>query len=552
MHVRTPEVELDGQQVRFCQKCCKWEPLSAFSGANRSCRKKLDAVRRRRALLRSRGVSVFEPVAPDESAGQQLNAAPAAPYAVDDAIASLCPAVGLDDRLAGDGWGAEPSSRSSDKIIMSDAPALCRAFDDVVAGQPSPDALRMLPMPSVPELQRAAPTRITLSLKVEDAAPCDLPPGLAEDVRRWLTPHFGAPVLVTGTIQPGCILLTVDATVLSPLQLCAGGPGGPFPNAATLAACLLVGADREFWATHSTTVTVRDNAVRLVPGAQLPALASSRPRMIAAPAAPPLPPLRPAAVLSTQRAEVQSTGAVLMSGALRLRLNGQLLAHIAPAAAGSRIRLQLPPTDAHGVALLDWAMENGGCGELRGVLVTTYADVAAEVTATLDDDGGDAVSYGEAEDSRSSLAEASLEREALLFALGAGLRPDAPRSLIAAAAAAAMRRQLHATAARLLAALQAAPNLDDGGEMEAIPGMAAETLLREAAHHTGTAQVIPKAAAAGSEAGYSLAAPGGTRSLDACGRVGQRAEAMAASPSTRVASVVTSSLRLAAGTAITG
>ena len=548
MHLRTPEVELDGQQVRFCQKCCKWEPLSAFSGANRSCRQKLDAVRRRRALLRSRGVNVFElPVAPDKCAGQQLNAAPTAPYAVDDDIASPCPAVGMDDRLAGDGWGTEPSSRSSDKIIMSDAPALCRAFDDVVAGQPPPDALRMLPMPSVPELQRAAPTRITLSLKVEDAVPRDLPPGLAEDVRRWLTPHFGAPVLVTGTIQPGCILLTVDATVLSPLQLCAGGPGRPFPNAATLATCLLVGADREFWASHSTIVTVHDNAVRLVPGAQLPALASSRLRMVAAPSAPPLPPLRPAAVLSTHRAEVQSAGAVLASGALRLRLNGQQLAHIAPAAAGARIRLQLPPTDAHGVALLDWAMENGGCGEPRGVLVTTYADVAAEVTATLDDDGGDAVSYGEAEDSRSSLAEASLEREALLFALGAGLRPDAPRPLIAAAAAAALRHQLHATAARLLAALQAAPDLDDGGAMEAIPDMAAETLLPEAVHHTGTAQVIQKAAA--SEAGDSPAAPGGTYTLDACGRVAQRAEAMAASPSTRVASVVTSSL---AATAITG
>ena len=78
--------------------------------------------------------------------------------------------------------------------------------------------------------------------------------------------------------------------------------------------------------------------------------------------------------------------------------------------------------------------------------------------------------------------------------------------------------------------------------------MAAETLLPEAVHHTGTAQVIQKAAA--SEAGHSPAAPGGTYTLDACGRVAQRAEAMAASPSTRVASVVTSSL--AATAAITG
>ena len=233
-----------------------------------------------------------------------------------------------------------------------------------------------------------------------------------------------------------------------------------------------------------------------------------------------------------------------MSGALRLRLNGQLFAHIAPAAAGARIRLRLPQTDAHGVALLDWATENGGCGEPRGVLFTAYADVAAELTATLDDDSGDTVSYDEADDLRSSsLGDASLKREALLFALGTGLRPDAPRPLVAAAAAAALRHQLHATAARLFAALQAAPNSDDGGEMEAFPGMAAETLLREAVHHTDTKQVIQKAAA--NKAGYSPAAPGGTCTLDACGRVAQRAETMAASPSSRVASVVTSSLAAA-------
>ena len=476
LHLRTPAVELDGRIVRFCQKCSKvrapvthiasllasrvlirlcaflrvysrlrtlccpqFEPVSEFSGAYRSCRRQLEAVRRRRANERSGGghagaasASASPPPAAAEPAAAVVVPAPAAGLTMD-----------LERWLVGDvAGGAEATDAAMLGELSPTGAWLWRStFVDAVAGGapgavPPPPALMPPSMPAWAPSAAAggtddvAPTRVTLSIKVDGAIPRDLPPTLTDDIGRWLAPHFGSPTVLSGSIQPGCMLLTVDAAVTCPL---ASAPADA-PGAVTLLACLLNGADSAFWAAQSLTIATDGAAVRHQPGAA--------PREAVLLAREPLPPLLPAAVLSTCAVKLRSRQPCEQAGVLRCHFGGQVIAAAATAAAGAPLRLRLPATHDDGVVLVDWAPsgEDACACEPRAVLLTRHADVAAEVAAAA------------AEDPR---------RDALLFALGVAMQPRVPRAIVAAAAAAALRRRMHATATRLLHALCAADDDDE-------------------------------------------------------------------------------------------
>jgi hypothetical protein len=47
-HLRTPQLMIEGVSSRFCQQCGKFEPLSSFDGAKRSCRARLQRHNARR------------------------------------------------------------------------------------------------------------------------------------------------------------------------------------------------------------------------------------------------------------------------------------------------------------------------------------------------------------------------------------------------------------------------------------------------------------------------------------------------------------------------
>eukprot|EP00951_Prasinocladus_malaysianus_P032350 scaffold314724_cov44-Prasinocladus_malaysianus.AAC.1 len=44
------EVQMDGNKVRFCQQCAKFQPLEDFDGLKRSCRSRLEKHNQRRRV----------------------------------------------------------------------------------------------------------------------------------------------------------------------------------------------------------------------------------------------------------------------------------------------------------------------------------------------------------------------------------------------------------------------------------------------------------------------------------------------------------------------
>ncbi|KAI3727064.1 hypothetical protein L1987_66873 [Smallanthus sonchifolius] len=48
IHSKTPQVSIDGQNLRFCQQCSRFHSLEEFDEGKRSCRKRLDGHNRRR------------------------------------------------------------------------------------------------------------------------------------------------------------------------------------------------------------------------------------------------------------------------------------------------------------------------------------------------------------------------------------------------------------------------------------------------------------------------------------------------------------------------
>ncbi|GJV32950.1 squamosa promoter-binding-like protein 13A [Tanacetum coccineum] len=47
-HSKSPQVLINGQALRFCQQCSRFQPLEEFDEEKRSCRKRLDGHNRRR------------------------------------------------------------------------------------------------------------------------------------------------------------------------------------------------------------------------------------------------------------------------------------------------------------------------------------------------------------------------------------------------------------------------------------------------------------------------------------------------------------------------
>jgi hypothetical protein len=311
----------------------------------------------------------------------------------------------------------------------------------------------LMPPQPLPQPLALPPARVTAAVKVHDAAPSELPPGMASDWERWLAPHFAHPSLI-GAIQPGCTLLTVDALCVRPRtrrelrrQADALAAAQQLPqgllNAAGLAECLLSGGDAPFWRSHAFTVrTAAGDAITVAPGAPPRALAAAGEQQHA------LPPLQQAALLSTRAGVVNSVAPLRADCALRVRVNGQLLAcEPAPRGrAGAPLSLPLPATHADGCALV--GCEADGAAPARALLLCRDAAIVAEVArlrqVANDPDDANEEAY-----------------ETLLYTLGAALRPDAPRRVVLPAAAAALRRGWGATAARMLAALRDAPPDDE-------------------------------------------------------------------------------------------
>ena len=306
---------------RHCQKCCKWHELSAFSGSNRTCSRRLaeQTARRRR------------------------------------------------DGGGGGGSTARGSSSATD-ASSADEEALRFSFVEAFmggAGLPAAVAPAEA-LAVVPEAWMSSAAALPLvreaSLKLGGATPGQLPSTLAPILRMvWCN---DVAFSLEATPQPGCTLLHLDAL------LPADAP--PAPDAATLARALRASSLRSWLAGRSMRVQcgdIAEPAASSQPPTRLPRL---RPAALLCNAPGELRAPRPARPLPHE--------AVLCG-----RLHGQKIAQLRfTASPDGSLRFTLPATGAEGAARFWLATEGGNGSASRAVLLTTDAAIAAEVSVALD------------------------------------------------------------------------------------------------------------------------------------------------------------------------
>ena len=423
------------------QKCSQFHSVTAFAGAKRTCEKALASLRlgrpSRKCSVRRRAPSSSTPLLPPASAALLDDPTSAAAHGAsrqneggsnDDELFSFVDAFFVEDHGAAS-LRLEPELGAAEVMAPLDRARAAALFHDSCGAA-------------------VLPTAHEAWLKLGGATPAALPPSLAPALAAaWC---HDASLSLEAAPRPGCTLLHLDA-LLPADEL-------PPPEARVLAQALAAGAAAPWLRARRVMVHARGETAVVEPGSRRVAL---NPPGASGALPPRLPRLLPLALPSTTAAALHAPGwAGLPPGcALWLRLHGQVRALSCEGGV-----LMLPPLDgAEGAARLWLAqdgMTGGASGASRAVLLTRDADIAAEVASVDHAEGGDD------------------DTEQLLCVLGAALRPGCAPRVLAAAAAAALRRGWDATAARLLPSLRAAV---DAGACDAAACAAAQTLLCAAA-----------------------------------------------------------------------
>jgi hypothetical protein len=335
MHLRAPQVLLDGAACRYCQKCGAFQPLKAFSGANRTCAKQLATQTRRRRVRSAVRASVAPP-----AVSQAELLAPAELPAADD-----------------------PAFFDFVNSLLRDTDAADTSADLPGADEPGGDRERAEAMwrgSRLPEVRHA-------SLKLGGATPGQLPTSLAPALASvWCDDvAFG----LEAAPLPGCVLLQLDALVPEDAP--------PAPSAVQLLDGLLASPAGAWLRARSVTARTSGRCATAGPGggAARPVAADDDLQLLPSR-------LLPLALLSTAPAELRAPG---WTGPppgcqLWLRLHGQVM----PLRCNETGAAMLPSLDgAEGAAHIWLAREGAAGGQSCTVLLTRDAAVAAEV-ASLD------------------------------------------------------------------------------------------------------------------------------------------------------------------------
>lgn len=384
VHAKAESVLLDGVLQRMCQKCNRFEPLSVFSGAQRTCRVRLEAHNHSRRLASRPGSA--SKAAKSQQAGDQPRSADA-------------------DRSSA---GPDGSNESPPNPTSSLHDALDSAYElfregSAAAGAPVEGVTALLPLSSVSDLfdlpggntagapllqpfvqpSIAQPSSVTI--KLHDSSPLAFGPGVGEFTRASIIMPGAQTVQFQAFIHPGCVQITVDAL------LAGDSPLPESPHALLEALLALEGsAGRVF--TSDSLITLRMS--------ERPGVAVARHGTVATPAtaAPPAPALPVPSILAlllplgdsqldADHRSIMFPAADCPQGDVRVRLNGQYVSVTVEQVEGNVLRLTLPPLHllSQGVLLVErcGSAADAAPGPARPVLLCTSPAVVAEVnTAT--------------------------------------------------------------------------------------------------------------------------------------------------------------------------
>lgn len=194
-HAKSPVITIHGQPVRFCQKCAKLEPLSAFDGEYRSCRVTLERHNKRRRLRNAAKGKLARGIRNESSPKKD----------------SAAKANGVEHPGFSSGFEICGSKKIGDVFDLNNI-----LMRDVIVGSdqskaPSKDRqlknardLDFTLFGSDPNMDRdlykSEDVEFQLSLKFQNGSPEDLPGNLLDDIAGSI-PSIS---WIEGSIRPGC------------------------------------------------------------------------------------------------------------------------------------------------------------------------------------------------------------------------------------------------------------------------------------------------------------------------------------------------------------
>ena len=373
----------DDEPHRFCQKCHLVHKLSAFSGSSHVCVVKLAQLKERRRAARRE-------VPP---------AAAAAPTAgsCDEQLASVDDTPNWQDFLLRAQQAApDPSTSAKIALLLASPPLVAPAPPPASASNVALHTLQPAPTAFGWPVPLAECFSVEVKLPAGGSPAAVLPAG---GMRHELLSAFGLTLAgdssagqpasaaqLMGAVRPGCTLLTLDASLLSP-----PAADGVLSSAARVAAVMYRAVPSLFAKQQCDCVRV---VLRSSAGggscAHLRLRGNAAVGVLSPPPSPTPRPLkvRPLAVLSTADTEVRLSGGGSLSGcAVHVRLNGQSLRVGACAPYGDdALRFTVPAVGVDGCACLDVeprALE-ALHAPLSHMLLCTNAAIVEEVAASAD------------------------------------------------------------------------------------------------------------------------------------------------------------------------
>lgn len=202
-HAKASAITIKGESVRFCQKCAKLEPLSAFDGDYRSCRVTLERHNLRRRLRNAeKGKPLKSPrrVSPEKIEIDEIKPNSGDVEAEETNAIQPGPEIG-DSKRATESY--DLNNLLSDELAVVRSESLRkdghgRAARDAMLN--SVDFSLFASDPNMKDIYKGAEVEFQFSIKFQSGTPDDLPPNLLDDISSSI-PSMNH---IEGSIRPGC------------------------------------------------------------------------------------------------------------------------------------------------------------------------------------------------------------------------------------------------------------------------------------------------------------------------------------------------------------
>jgi hypothetical protein len=210
-HAKAAAITINGRAVRFCQKCAKLEPLSAFDGDYRSCRVTLarhNLRRRMRNAEKGKPLKSPQRLSPNKMDLDVIKSDPGDIEALQTHVVHpgvqifdskrATESYDLNNLLTGELTGA------TEQIDTARKNGSDKATRDAMLN--SVDLNLFASDPNMKDIYKGVEIEFQLSVKFQSGTPEDLPPNILDDISSTI-PSMNS---IEGSIRPGCTHVSMN------------------------------------------------------------------------------------------------------------------------------------------------------------------------------------------------------------------------------------------------------------------------------------------------------------------------------------------------------